>query len=118
MTTTTAPQNFLTAIEKIARLVPHIELREEEPDAFGHGHIVLYNETTTARLAFTEICDRPSDDPDREVTGYRWHAVHDDEEGNTITTLEGQAAAYNLDDIVQAAWTWATIPPPNNPDRL
>ena len=52
-----------------------VELNEEDPSAFGAGHLVLYRaDDKTRRFAITERTDKPEDDDTREVIGWHWCA--------------------------------------------
>ncbi|MGO2519953.1 MAG: hypothetical protein ACTH8F_07520 [Microbacterium sp.] len=69
-----SPLELLHAdLEEIAAEVEGVELREEDPDSFGAGQLVFYKNHSAQRLALTEICDRPSTDESRTITGYVWH---------------------------------------------
>lgn len=84
---------------------PGVELREEEPDVFGAGHIVLYA-GHRHRFAMTEHCDRPSDDPDRNVIGWGWQtAERAPGEGWTITAT-GHADIARIRDMLTATAEW------------
>ena len=84
---------------------PGVELREEEPEVFGAGHIVLYA-GDRHRFAITEQCDRPSDDPDRDVIGWEWQtAERAPGEGWTITAT-GNADTEHVRDLLTATAEW------------
>ena len=93
--------------DELAASVPGLDLCEEEPEAFGYGHLVFYKHNEDARIGFTEICDRPSDDPDRQVIGYEWLAERRGAEGVNVVTASGSASLDDLETITAAAWTWA-----------
>lgn len=84
---------------------PWVELHEEEPETFGAGHIVLYA-GDRHRFAITEQCDRPSDDPDRDVIGWEWQtAERAPGEGWTITAT-GHADTEHVRDLLTATAGW------------
>lgn len=95
--------------ELVAACVTGIELREGEPETFGAGHHVLYREDSPAlRFAITELTDKPADDDTREVIGWTWRAERRDYAGPWVTEAEGTTAADDIDELITAAWTWAT----------
>lgn len=97
--------------EEIAATVPGVELCDEDPETFGHGHLVFYKHNDDvrldSRLAFTEICDLPDEDPERTVTGYSWIATRRDANDVDQTTASGSASIDVLDVLTTAAWRWA-----------
>lgn len=93
--------------EEVAATVPGIELCEEDPNTFGHGHLVFYKHNADARLAFTEVCDLPDDDPERTVTGYSWIATRRGSDGIDQTTATGCASVDLLDVLTTTARRWA-----------
>lgn len=97
--------NLHSFLKELTANCPNITLREEEPETFGHGHLVLYNDTNATRIAFTEICDRPTDDPDRDVIGYEWLAVRDTDGVTEITAL-GSSHLEAFAVIKEAARNW------------
>lgn len=94
--------------DELAASVSGLDLCEEDPETFGFGHLVLYKQNQDARIGFTEICDRPTDDPERQVIGYAWSADRRGPDGVSVVTASGSATLDNLDTITAAAWTWAT----------
>ena len=94
--------------DELAASVPGLELCEEDPETFGFGHRVFYKQNEDARIGFTEICDRPTDDPERELIGYEWQADRRGPDGENVITASGRATLDNLDIITATAWTWAT----------
>ena len=104
-------QTVRAHFEEVAAAVPGVELYEEDPDTFGHGHLVFYKHRDDARLdsrlAFTEICDCPAEDPERTVTGYSWIATRRDTDGIDQPTASGSASIHLLDVLTTAAWRWA-----------
>lgn len=107
----TATETVRAHFEEVAATVPGIELCEEDPHTFGAGHLVFYKHRDDARqdsrLAFTEICDLPDEDPERTVTGYSWIATRRDADGVDQTTATGSASIDVLDVLTTAAWRWA-----------
>ncbi|MEV8136221.1 hypothetical protein [Microbacterium aurantiacum] len=84
---------------------PWVELREEEPEAFGAGHIVLYADNWH-RFAITEQCDRPSDNPDRDVIGWEWQTAERAPGDAWTTTATGHADTEHVRDLLIAAIEW------------
>ncbi|GAA0503798.1 hypothetical protein [Microbacterium aurantiacum] len=82
-----------------------LELREEEPEAFGAGHIVLYAEDEH-RFAITEQCDRPSDDPDRDVIGWEWQTAERAPSDAWMTTATGHAHTEHVRALLIAVIEW------------
>ncbi len=93
--------------DELARRVAGIELYEEDPDTFGYGHLVFYKLNEDSRIAFTEICDWPADDPERTVTGYSWVAERRSAAGTNIITSCGSESLNNHEAITAAAARWA-----------
>lgn len=104
----TPAETLRAEFDELAASVPGLDLCEEDPDTFGFGHLVFYKQNEDARIGFTEISDRPSDDPEREVTGYEWTADRRGSDGVSVVTASGSATLDDLDTITAAAWTWAT----------
>ncbi len=84
---------------------PALELHEEEPVGFGAGHVVLYA-GARARFAITEQCDRPADDPDRDVIGWEW-CVESRGAGKGWRTMStGVATTSQLPELLEAVSAW------------
>lgn len=104
----TPAETLRAEFDHLAASIPGLSLYEEDPDTFGYGHLVFYNQNKDTRIAFTEICDRPSDDPERDVIGYEWLAERRSADGVNVVTASGSATLDNPDTITAAARTWAT----------
>ena len=102
-----SPGNALRwELDEIAGSVHGIELREEDPDAFGLGHLVLYRGDCEI-FAFTEYNDRPEDDTN--VSGWDWEQLHRSPSGGpTHTDATGRHEGDDLDDLARVVWEWAT----------
>ncbi|GAA1128423.1 hypothetical protein GCM10009643_09170 [Microbacterium aurantiacum] len=87
---------------------PWLELREEEPEVFGAGHIVVYA-GDLCRFAITEHCDRPSDDPDRDVIGWQWQTAERTPGNAWRTTTTGHADTEHIRDLLTAATEWMSV---------
>jgi len=95
---------------ELAELVgfhPAVELREEDPETFGTGHLVLYAEENH-RFAITERTDKPASDHTRDVIGWAWSEQQRGAEGLWAEHGSGQTPADDLGPLLQAAWNWAT----------
>lgn len=84
---------------------PGVELREEEPDVFGAGHIVLYA-GDRHRFAITEQCDRPSDDPDRNVIRWEWQTAEREPGDGWTITATGHTGTEHFRDMLHATAEW------------
>lgn len=107
----TATETVRAHFEEVAATVPGVELHEEDPHTFGAGHLVFYkhqdDERQDSRLAFTEICDLPDENPERTVTGYSWVATRRDADGVDQVTTSGSGSIDVLEILTTAAWRWA-----------
>lgn len=101
-------QGIRYELATITESVAVVELNEEDPSAFGAGHLVLYRaDDKTRRFAITERTDKPEDDDTREVIGWHWCAERY-QAGGWTTDAEGETTDDDLSALVEAAWTWAT----------
>lgn len=101
------PTNALRwELDEITGCVPNIELREEDPDAFGLGHLVLYRGESEI-LALTEYNDLPDDDTN--VSGWDWEQLHHSPSGGPMHhDASGRHAAEDVDELARLIWEWAT----------
>lgn len=101
------PSNALRwELDELAASVAGLELREEDPDAFGLGHLVLYR-GDSEMFALAEYNDDPDDE--ENVSGWDWDQLHRSPSGGPVHgDATGRAAADDVDELVRILWEWAT----------
>jgi hypothetical protein len=93
-------------LDQIAATFPSLELREEDPETFGRGHLVLYRGDSEF-FALTEYNDQPDDDTN--VSGWDWEQAHHSPSGGPLhTDASGRHESDDLDDLTRLVWEWAT----------
>ncbi|MGW9112134.1 hypothetical protein [Microbacterium sp. NPDC055683] len=75
-----------------------LELREEDPETFGPGHLVLYAEDAH-RFAITERTDKPAGEDTRDVIGWAWSEQQRGAEGLWACPVKTTTIPTSTDNI-------------------